>query len=156
MFECELLQWEVQAYVWSLALQVAGAVLLIIKYFSNTNDRLLDEYYHGGGVIIKDPKSEEVILYKDRLQQCAKNIYDNRMSFIYIAAGYILSIFGDKNNACNICILATLASFVIALILLEKMLAICIAKIVYKKDKPIKYSEMGDRINYIITAELEK
>ena len=54
MFECELLKAEVITYVLSLAFQVAGAVLLIIKYLGRTRERIIEEYFPGSNVAKRD------------------------------------------------------------------------------------------------------
>lgn len=151
MFEC-ILDFEVAIYIMSLALQVAGAVLLIIKYFGKTKDRIIDEYFPGSNIVERD-KNNNVTLRKEKVQECVRQIYDNRMAFVFIAVGYVLSIFGSTNSACKICLFAYLVVFTVAIIWLEKSISRIIANKYYDEDIVIPFEDIESVADTFITEE---
>ena len=48
-------------YVLSLAFQIAGAVLLILKYWGNTRQRIINEYFPGTGIASNDGDDNAVL-----------------------------------------------------------------------------------------------
>ena len=145
MFECELLKSEVIFYVFSLGFQMAGAMILIIKYLSNAKETFYREYFYGNVAIEQyADATDEVELKKDKLRDCALRIYDNRVSFGYIFLGYVLSIFGDAENVCKVCILMAVVFCMLILISIEKIVIKIVSNIVYPSDKTIKLSELGE------------
>lgn len=149
---------EIIAYVLSLAFQVAGAILLIIKYFGNTQKQIIEEYFSGSSYVETDKTNiNNSLLKKDKVRECARKVYDNRMAFVFIAAGYILSIFGDTHGTCKMCILAYVFSSTTIIILLEKATSMIISKVIYRKDIPVKRSEIGDKaISSIQKSDIDK
>ena len=89
-------------YTVSIALQLAGAILLIIKFWSGSARRQLAEiqknrtHVEGTVLIIGDsgPNDHEFI----------EELCLNRTAFIYLAAGYIVGIWGDLADANKWCI----------------------------------------------------
>ena len=104
MCQCELLKPEIIAYIFSLAFQVSGAILLIVQYWGRTEARIITEYFPGNNFVFLD-KTQIITMKKEKVQKCVRIVYHNRMSFLYIAFGYILSIWGNPLSACKICIL---------------------------------------------------
>ena len=150
MFGCELLKIEVIAYVLSLSFQVAGAVLLIIKYFGKTKERIIEEYFPGSNIAERD-ENDNSTLEKEKVRFCVRNIYDNRMAFLFIAVGYILSIFGEVNGECKLCILMFVIACTVAIILLEKAFSIIVSNLIYKNDITVPYDNLKDRADTVIT-----
>ncbi len=150
---CGILTGQGWIYVLSLAFQVSGAVLLIIKYCGNTKDRIIDEYFPGSNIVIRD-KKDNTKLEKKKIQKCAQIIYDNRAAFIFIAIGYILTIFGDsQEKICKIYILGYVIVLTIVLIVVEKSISIIISKVIYKNDISIAYSEIEDIVDTLPTED---
>ena len=141
MFGCELLKVRVIAYVFSLAFQVAGAVLLIIKYFGRTKERIFEEYFPGSNIAERD-ENDITTLNKEKVQMCVRNIYDNRMAFLFIAIGYILSIFGEIDGECKICILLFVITSTSIIVSIEKILSTMVSKIIYKEDIVVPYKKL--------------
>jgi len=141
MFNCELFRMDTLFYIFSLAFQVAGAVILIIKYFGKTKERIIEEYYPGSNIAERD-ENNTIVLEKEKLQTCARKIYDNRASFSFIAIGYILSIFGDISNQCKVCVLMMTVTCTVTIILIEKGVAIILSKIFYRKDEKIPFDKV--------------
>ncbi|MBD5517698.1 MAG: hypothetical protein HDR07_04155 [Lachnospiraceae bacterium] len=137
-------------YILSLAFQVAGAVLLIIKYCGKTKQRIINEYFPGSNIIERDD-DDTVHLEKEKVQECVKRIYDNRISFAYIAIGYVSSVFGESSNSSKIEIMFYMIFSTIALILVEKIISSIFAKLLYHSDMEMKYSEIEDIADTVAT-----
>lgn len=107
----------------AVALQLAGAELLIWNYWSKPIKQLkseeMDEENHvKGSVIIINSKSEDEI---------GKNILLNRFAFVMIAFVYVAGIFGDLKDCCR---------FYVALcVIILSVLFAYIAEKVTKKEK---------------------
>lgn len=143
MFDCELLKWDVIAYIGALAFQLTGAILLIVYYCGKTKERLYREYFPSGGVIAAN-KNLIVKLEKKRLQECARKIYDNRLSFIYIAFGYFLSIFGDPEDVCKVCLTVWIGALSFILYFIEKAISHSVAVIIYREDREETVESLGE------------
>lgn len=81
-------------YIVAISLQLAGAELLIMNYWSKPIEKLkkeeLDKEVHiDGGTLFLGGRSENEIM---------KNIWLNRFAFLMIAFGYVVGIFGDLSN----------------------------------------------------------
>lgn len=143
-------------YILSLAFQIAGAVLLIIKYWGNTRNRIIETYYPGTGVANNDG-DDNAILEVDRVRECAKEIYANRAAFIYIAIGYAVSIFGDKQDTCNYTLLIYVEGATVLLIVIERLIAYLCAKYFYKVDLKVPYDKLPGYVNGTMSAkDIEK
>lgn len=89
---------ETWVYMISIAFQLSGSILLIIKYWCSSaknqlarvqNKRTRDE---GGGVLILGdslPSNQEFI----------EELWLSRIAFLYIAVGYIVGIWGNLESA---------------------------------------------------------
>ena len=139
-------------YILSLAFQVAGAVLLIIKYCGKTKQRIISEYFPGSNVIERDD-NDMVHLEKKKVQECVKRIYDNRISFAYIAIGYVLSVFGESSNSSKVEISFYMIFFTITLILVERIISSTFARLLYRTDIEMKYSEIEDIADTFVTEK---
>ena len=136
LFTCEI--W---IYILSISLQIAGAVCLIINYWGNVEKKVILIYY-AGGEIPKAQDNNKVLLKKDRLQSCAKDIYMNRFSFICIIIGYGINLFGNITDGSNkLYILLVISLFCIVFTYTGQKLSSLISKKHIKKiEKLIKKS----------------
>lgn len=139
-------------YILALAFQIAGAVLLIIKFWGNTQNRIIETYYPGTGVASNDG-DDNAILEVARIRECVKEIYANRAAFIYIAIGYAISIFGDKGITNNWVILLFVIFTTIALIGVERLIANGCAKYFYKEDIKISYDDLPNHIDKTMSTK---
>ncbi|MCR4744643.1 MAG: hypothetical protein K5894_05365 [Lachnospiraceae bacterium] len=135
-----------------MGLQIAGAVLLIIKYWGNTLDRVINIYYPGTGIASNDG-DDYAVLEAKRVVECAMEIYDNRMAFIYIADGYAFSIIGEKGVFDNIIVLIMVIVSSVFFYNYRKIVSKKIAKTLYEKDIKIPYQGLPDYIDR--TASIE-
>ena len=152
MFNCELFRLDTLFFVFSIAFQVAGAVILIIKYFGKTEERIKQEYYPGSNIAPRD-ENEYTKLEGKKCMECAQRIYDNRASFSFIALGYILSIFGDASGQCRVCVLMMTITCTIVIILLEKGISNLISYVFYRNGIECPYSEVSEWADTEATKE---
>lgn len=84
-------------YIIAISLQLAGAELLIMNYWSKPISKLrkeeLDKETHVDG--------EALVLGGRSENEIEQNIWLNRFAFLMIAIGYIVGIFGDLQNCCK-------------------------------------------------------
>ena len=86
-------------YAVSIALQLAGAILLIDNFIPTRKAILKKAFSETGGVIWGDfIHSDKNIMTSDRLQRKAKYAYQNFCALAMIAAGYIVTPFGSNEN----------------------------------------------------------
>lgn len=103
-------------YVIAIALQLAGAELLIMSYWSKPLRKLKEEalrkesHYEDEGCLFIGTRTESEIV---------ENILLNRFAFLMIALGYVIGIFGDVQNSCKwvvavcVIILSVMIAFVV-------------------------------------------
>lgn len=84
----------------SISLQVSEAICLIMNYWGNVKEKVFITYY-AGGEMAKAQDNDMVLLKKERHQSCAKDIYTNRFSLIYIILGYGIGLFGNIADTDN-------------------------------------------------------
>lgn len=122
----------------SIALQLAGAILLLVRFWGNLRKDVLHEYFNSNINVNKD-FGEEIMLHKDKIKKIIANIYLTRISFIYILMGYVLAVFQQTESK----IIAILFILTTALILLAiaQLATLLIFKIKLKKDIKISYEE---------------
>lgn len=128
----------------SIALQLSGAILLMIKFWGKRKEEILQQYFNSSEIICRD-NGEEVSLHKEKLQKIFKEIYLTRFSFIYIVVGYLLSVFDLSISKCCAVLAILLISSI--LISLAYSISILICKIKYSKDLKIPYDEAVEKGN---------
>ena len=141
----EPITWELIFYIASFAFQVAGAILLMIRFWGNTKSNVLKEYFPGDSwAELKE--NEKVELEDNKLISCIKTVYDTRASIICIIVGYICAVFGETQGNCKICVLMFIVLATIAVLVLENIITIFVAKLTYKKFKTIDVSDIESDI----------
>lgn len=142
-------------YLLSLALQVSGALILIVFYWGNTEHRVLNTIYTGGSFVNRE-EDDTVIINKERFFAAHKEVLLNRNAFIYIAAGYLLSIFGKSDGTCSwrSLIILLVASFLF--VALGVLISHIIAKLCNRKDKIYQYNEIRSKLNCDVTTNAIK
>lgn len=128
---------ETWVYILSISLQVAGAICLIMNYWGNVKEKVILSYYVGGEI----PKAQDnnmVLLKKEKLQSCAKDIYMNRFSFMCIIIGYGIGLFGNITDSSNkLHVLLAICLFCIILTCLGRSSSSLISKRAYKDDMEV-------------------
>ncbi|MGN0831511.1 MAG: hypothetical protein ACI4NI_09505 [Candidatus Ornithospirochaeta sp.] len=142
----------VLAYILALGLQIAGAVVMIIKYFKNTRKTIIQLYFPCEGIANNDGE-DNAILEASKVQECVSEIYTNRIAFIYIAIGYSISILGDKQSNSELVLFISTAIVAIMLVVIEKAIVKFLSEKKYKTDLKVPYDELP---GYIDTTASEK
>lgn len=128
----------------SIALQLSGAILLMVKFWGKRKAEILQQYFNSSESICRDD-GEEVVLHKEKLQKIFKEIYLTRFSFFYIVCGYLLSVFDLSISKC--CAVLAILSISSILILFAYSISILICRIKYSKDINIPYDEAVEKGN---------
>ena len=145
---------EIMLYEITIGLQVAGAVILLLKYFSNTYKSILQEYFSDGEPAIRDD-DDNIILKKSKIQKSARTVYTYRISFLLIVVGYILNVFGQKNDDMLTSFFTILVWTIVALF--TGWVIPCIgAKIWYKNDIQINLKELEKYVQNVHTPMTRK
>ena len=139
-------------YIISCALQIAGAVLLILKYWGRTLPRIIDLYYPGTGIAGLNDQ-DNAVLEVELVRTYAREIYDSRMAFVYIALGYAFAVLGKKESTSGIVLLIFIAFVTCILIWIEKIVSKIIARYFYTHDVEIPCQELPERIPTSLTRE---
>ena len=105
----------------SIVLQFSGAVLLIVNNFCNTKRKIAMEYFPKNGDI---EFSDDRLKIKDidRLKDILSDVYMNRISFIYIALGYITAVLGANECQHQYLLVMVLILFSILLVVGTRLL----------------------------------
>ncbi|WP_099335748.1 hypothetical protein [Clostridium cadaveris] len=107
---------EERFYILSVSFQVAGALILLIK---SLKGKVLDKAKEMYVSEFKGPlisEKNKIVLSKERIQEIAMDIYINRIAFLYLSIGYIISIFGKQNTNISkgsICMYMVIASLLL-------------------------------------------
>lgn len=123
---------------------------MIINFCGRTRSRVLQFYFPGSNIAKRDGEGN-VILEKEKVQDIVKNIYLNRIAFIFIALGYIGSIYGETAGQDREKILLSVIVGSAILNLFGYFVAIGLSKILYNKDWIIPYDEVEGKADTIIT-----
>jgi len=127
-------------YIGAMSFQLAGAIVLLLSYCGKMDNVVLRVYFPGSNFTNVD-KQGKSLLEKNKLRQCAKQIYLNRISFAYIATGYALGIFGEITSD-KYKIMVAIIFITILLILIAKIFAWLRPKTKYTDDKKEDYSKI--------------
>ncbi len=114
-------------YIFSIAFQVAGAVLLMFLSLS-TNRRKVINRFINKNMIFSDGNTKKLTYDKDEFKNIFKQSYLANFSFLYIIVGYILGIFGNTEGFNNWLILIFVVIVTIILIGLAYFIVMQIIK----------------------------
>lgn len=81
----------------SIALQVSGALILILFCWGNTERRVLNTIFPANTSLHREG-DDTVIISKEKLYRAHKEILLNRYAFIFIGLGYLLNLFGENEG----------------------------------------------------------
>ena len=140
----------------SISLQLAGAVLLLVRFWGNLKKDVLHEYFNPYVGISRDDGSE-ITLRKDKIKKIAARIYLTRISFIYILVGYILAVFPQTEH--RIIAIAFTLTTAFLLLIIAQLIVLFICKIKFKQDIKIPYEEAvndGEAQQFISSEEAKQ
>ena len=102
----------------ALSFQLGGAILLIVRYWTVSlrkqlqKKKAMDVHVEQTAIVCPTQSDEDY----------CRHIWMNRISFVYIAVGYMLSVFGDIENDCP-CLTLLLVIVIAAFLMLIGYLA---------------------------------
>lgn len=110
-------------YELSISLQLSGALILMLWCFSKVSDNVLDMCFPGV-VFAKRNEHGELYIAKEMIRQKVKTIFLNVWAFIYIAIGYLTSVFAENDMEQPWCKLI----LIVAMTALFLVIAYCATK----------------------------
>lgn len=84
-------------YILSISFQVAGALLLMFFSISTKRESILNDFF-GKGLSTREDNSDEVKYNHKVFIDYYIRAYLSKFSFLYIAIGYALGVFGSITN----------------------------------------------------------
>ena len=142
-------------YLLSLALQVSGALILILFCLNNTERRVLNTIYSATSTIHREDDNT-VIISKEKLRKAYKEVLLNRIGFIFIAAGYLLSLFGTNDGICHWTGFAIALVASVVLIGIGVAVAHVIAYVCNRHDRRYQYEDLCSKLDKEIDTNLIK
>lgn len=131
----------VQIYNISIALQIAGALILLLWSLGNTRDKVIKGYFPGSNIAERNDENK-VCLDKEKLRRKAEDIYMNRYAFVCLIIGYGASLFGEliDYNRWKAFVIIEVES--ICIILIGIIVSKLLARITFKEDEIIDFSKL--------------
>ncbi len=133
-------------YVFTLGLQLAGALILIIQYLGKTRKRIISEVFPGSGIANNDGYDNAKIPV-EQVHACVKKVYANRIAFVYIALGYAFSVFGDKKESNEWTLFCLVILIAIILIICEMGIAKLFSALFHNKEMLVSYEELPSYVS---------
>ena len=84
-------------YTMSISLQIAGALILLLWSLGNTKKKVIKSYFPGSNIAERDDNNR-VYLRKEKLRKKAKDIYMNRIAFIFLIISKLIAIIKFKED----------------------------------------------------------
>lgn len=136
-------------YLLSLSLQVSGALILILFCWGDTERRVLNTIYSGSSIVHRDDDNT-VVISKEMFYKAHKEVLLNRIAFIMIASGYLLSLFGTSAGIshCVGFVVVIVASGI--LVGLGVMSAYVIARICNRQDRRYEFEDIYSKLDKMI------
>lgn len=118
----------VVCYIISIALQVAGALMLIIFSLSTKRKDIIKSFVNSH-IIVRDGNTKELSYNHEVFIDSVISAYYSKVSVGYIAAGYIVGIFGDRGDVnrwivAGITVLITVVLILCTRFTIEKLVKI--------------------------------
>ena len=143
---------QILLYSIALSFQITGSILFI-AYSSSLCRISIIRSFAANSFIIKDGDTKKIDYNHNAFIAEYKKAYFSRMTFIYLLAGYILSIFCDLNEYDKRCVAALVAVFTGILYLCTKLI---IEKYCLTRPKVVKLITSEELTNLGISPCLEK
>ena len=141
-------------YTMSISLQIAGALILLLWSLGNTKKKVIKSYFPGSNIAERDDNNR-VYLRKEKLRKKAKDIYMNRIAFIFLIIGYGLSLFGELADYNEWKALVIIQIESICIIFIGLIISKLIAIIKFKEDIYVDYNSLKEVDTVITNNEVE-
>lgn len=142
-------------YLLSLALQVSGALILIIFCWGNTEHRVLNTIYPANSSVHRED-DDTVVISKEKLFKAHKTVLLNRNAFVFIAAGYLISLFGSNEGVDRWTGLLIVVISSIALVAVGVLASHIIAKVCNRKDRVYEYEDLCSKLENDVSTNAIK
>lgn len=142
-------------YFMSLALQVSGALILIIFCWGNTEHRVINTIYPANSSVHRED-DDTVIISKEKLFKAHKTVLLNRNAFVFIAAGYLISLFGTSEGVDRWAGLIIVIISSIALVAVGVLASHIIAKVCNRKDRVYEYEDLCSKLENDVSTNVIK
>lgn len=142
-------------YLISLALQISGAIILIIFCWGNTEHRVLNTIYPANSSLHREDDNT-VIISKEKLFKAHKTVLLNRNSFVFIALGYLISLFGSAKgvNPWEGLVIVIVASVVF--IVVGVLVSHLRAKMRNRRDRVYEYEDLCSKLDNDVSSNYIK
>ena len=130
-------------YIISISLQIAGALLLVIFAIS-TKRRKVVERFVNKDMVFEDGNTNEISYNKEELKQTFKVAYLSKLSFFYIALGYLVGIWGENKELSNITITIAIIGVTAIIMLASYFIVEQILKYSKKVNKKLTCKELKE------------
>lgn len=149
------MNYEQLIYLLSLALQVSGALILIIFCWGNTEHRVLNTLYPANSSVHRED-DDTVIISKEKLRKAHGEVLLNRNAFVFIGLGYLISLFGKSDGVKPLMglVIVILASAVLVAVGVQT--SKWIANICNKKNKVYQYDDLCEKLESDVDTNLIK
>lgn len=144
-------------FVCMLALQLTGALILLLKFAKGNKSTVIKNCFPGSNFAIRDD-DDNCEIPKEKLQNSAHDLYLNIAAFGDLVAGYLIAAFSPITTFATICTVLGVIGVTVVLLTAEYYLSLLIAKKIYSQDMIISYSELEkyDVDTNITSKEIEE
>ena len=149
------MSWPSVFYFISIALQVSGALILILFCWGNTERRVLNTIFPANTSVHRE-EDDTVIISKEKLFKAHKEILLNRYAFIFIGVGYLLNLFGDNDELNPWVGLAVVMAGCLLFVGLGVFVAHLYAKYRNKCDRRYKFDDLCSKLDNDIVTNVTK
>ena len=146
---------EQMIYLMSLALQVSGALILIIFCWGNTEHRVLNTIYPANSSVHRED-DDTVVISKEKLFKAHKALLLNRNGFVFIALGYLISLVGSSESVHPWSGLAIVMTASIVLVVVGVSASHLIAKLCNRRDRVYRYENLCSKLENDVSANYIK
>lgn len=118
-------------YILAISFQIAGAIQLAVYSMSAKRENVVKRFVQKTSLINKDGDTNELDYDDNAFFDEFKLAWFNKISFSYIAIGYIIGIWGDLEDYNKFCSLLWIISIVIFIMIISH----CFINKINKPDK---------------------
>lgn len=90
-------------YIIAISFQIAGALLLMFSSLSTKRRKIVEKFVNKD-MVFEDGNTNEINYNEEGLKDIFKVAYLSKVSFFYIALGYIIGILGENEGVSKIII----------------------------------------------------
>ena len=146
---------QIVIYLVSIALQVSGALILILFCWGDTERRVLNIIFPANASVHRE-EDDTVVINKEKLYRAHKELLLNKIAFIFICVGYLLSLFGENGGLCPWVGLVLVFIGSAIFVAFGAIVALVIAKIFNRKDRVYSYEEFCSKVDNTIVTNYTK